>query len=161
MTIGAIFSVRHPAGVNQWAIGAVTQAWGLPGSRSILVGFESAVTNEEPSNVYPKIAFNAVMKNRSDGAPSPGAPYNTNSIAFWVSAQTGTGFERGLVFDRDSLAAAGKRPVAIDLSDLPDDQIGQVDLIRIRKDVALRYDPVTRQLVLHVDPQAKTAATAD
>ena len=29
--------------------------------------------------------------------------------------------------------------------------IGEVDLIRIRKDVALRYDPITRQLVLHID----------
>ena len=40
----------------------------------------------------------------------------------------------------------------IDLSDIPDDVIGQIDLIRIRKDVALRYDPVTRQLVVHVGP---------
>ena len=153
-TIGGIFSVRHPAGVHQWAIAAVTQAWALPGSRSILVGFESGLVNEEATNVYPKIAFNAVYKNRSDVGTSPGAPYNAHSIAYWVSAQPGTGFERGLVFDRDSLAAVGKRPAVVDLSELPDDQIGQVDLIRIRKDVALRYDPVTRQLVLHIDPPA-------
>ena len=51
-----------------------------------------------------------------------------------------------------TLAAVGKRAAVVDLSDLPDDQIGQVDLIRIRKDVALRYDPATKQLVLHVDP---------
>ena len=151
MTIGAMFSVRHPAGIHQWAIGAVTQVWGLPGSRSLLVGFESGVANEEPTNPYPKIAFNAVMKNRPDGAPSPGAPYNVHSIAYWVSAQQGTGFERGLVFDRDSLAAVGKRPAVIDLSELPDAQIGQIDLIRIRKDVSLRYDPASRQLVLHTD----------
>jgi hypothetical protein len=144
--------VRHPPGVHQWAIGAVTQVWAYPGSRSILVGFESGVANEEPANVYPKIAFNAVMKNRPDHAPSPGAPFNANSIAFWVSAQPGTGFERGLVFDRDSLAAVGKRAAVIDLSDLPDEQIGEVDLIRIRKDVALRYDPASRQLVLHLEP---------
>jgi hypothetical protein len=151
-TIGGIFSVRHPAGIHQWAIGAVTQVWGLPGSRSLLVGFESGVVNEEASNPHPKIAFNAVYKNRSDLGKSPGAPYNAHSIAYWVSAQPGTGFERGLVFDRDSLAAVGKRAAVVDLSDLPDDQIGQVDLIRIRKDVALRYDPATKQLVLHVDP---------
>jgi hypothetical protein len=151
MTIGGMFSVRHPPGVHQWAIGAVTQVWAYPGSRSILVGFESGVANEEPGNLYPKIAFNAVMKNRPDNMPSPGAPYNANSIAFWVSAQTGTGFERGLVFDRDSLAAVAKRPAAIDLSEIPDDQIGSIDLIRIRKDVSLRYDPASRQLVLHHD----------
>jgi hypothetical protein len=68
-----------------------------------------------------------------------------------VTAQPGTGFERGLVFDRDSLAAVGKRPAVMDLSELPDAMIGEVDLIRIRKDVSLRYDPVTRQLVLHID----------
>ena len=152
MTIGALFSVRHPAGMHQWALGAVTQAWALPGSRSILVGFESAVVNEEPSNPYPKIAVNAVMKNRADAAAAPASPYNAHSIAYWVSAQPGTGFERGLVFDRDSLAAVGKRPAVVDLSELPDELIGQVDLIRIRRDVALRYDPATRQLVLHVDP---------
>lgn len=151
-TIGAIISVRHPPGIHQWAIGAVTQAWALPGSRSILVGFESAVANEEPANPYPKIAFNAVFKNRSDIGTRPSAPYNAHSIAFWVSAQPGTGFERGLVFDRDSLAAIGKRPAIIDLSELPDEQIGQVDLIRIRKDVSLRYDPATRELVLHKAP---------
>lgn len=151
MSIGAIFSVRHPAGIHQWALGAVTQVWARPGSRSLLVGFESAVANEEPANPYPKIAVNAVMKNRADGQPSPGAPYNAHSIAYWVSAQPGTGFERGLVFDRDSLAAVGKRPAVIDLSELPDDLIGQVDLIRIRKDVSLRYDPATRELVLHTD----------
>ena len=107
--------------------------------------------NEEPSNAYPKIANNAVMKNRADGAPDPGAPLNANSIAYWITAQPGTGFERGLVFDRSALAATTDRPVAIDLSDLSDDQIGQIDLIRIRKGVALRYDPSSRQLYLHVD----------
>lgn len=152
LTVGAIFSVRHPAGIHQWALGAVTQVWAMPGSNSILVGMESAVANEEPTNPYPKIAFNAVMKNRPDGGVAPSAPLNAHSIAYWVSAQSGTGFERGLVFDRDSLAAAGKRPAVIDLSELPDAQIGEVDLIRIRKDVSLRYDPVRRELVLHRDP---------
>lgn len=160
LTIGGLFSVRHPAGVHQWALGAVTQAWAFPGSRSILVGFESAVVNEEPSSLLPKIAVNAVMKNRADGAPQPQAPFNANSIAYWVSAQPGTGFERGLVFDRDSLAAIGKRPAVIDLSELPDALIGQVDLIRIRSDVSLRYDPSSRQLVLHVDPPAAGRAAA-
>jgi hypothetical protein len=92
------------------------------------------------------------MKNRGDGAPDPGQPMNANSIAYWISAQPGTGFERGLVFDTNALVMPAGRPAAIDLSDIPDDRIGEIDLIRIRKDVSLRYDPVTRQLVLHVAP---------
>jgi hypothetical protein len=148
-TVAAQLTAQNGPGVHQWAFGAAAEAWALPGSRSILVGVEAAVINEEPTNVYPKIAVNAVMKNRADRGVDPGTPMNANSIAVWVSAQAGTGFERGLVFDRNALTTPTGRPVAIDLSDVPDDQIGQIDLIRIRKDVSLRYDPVSRQLVLH------------
>ena len=151
-TVAAQLVAKNGPGVHQWAFGVASEAWAQPGSRSILVGLESAVINEEPSNTYPKIANNAVMKNRADGAPDPGAPLNANSIAYWITAQPGTGFERGLVFDGSSIASTTGRPVAIDLSDLPDDVIANVDLIRIRKDVALRYDPATRSLVLHVGP---------
>jgi hypothetical protein len=151
-TVAAQLTAQNGAGVHQWAFGVAAEAWALPGSRSILVGIESAVINEEPTNLYPKIAVNAVMKNRVDGGVDPGEAMNTNSVAVWVSAQPGTGFERGLVFDRDALAMAAGRPAAIDLSDVPDDQIGQIDLIRIRKDVSLRYDPASRQLVLYVVP---------
>jgi hypothetical protein len=153
-TVGALISVRHAAGVDQWAFGIASEAWARPGARSVLVGVEAAVVNEEPGNAYPKIASSAVFKNRSDVAPQVDVPMNANSIAYWVSAQPGTGFERGLAFDRHSLLAVGRRPAAIDLSDLPDDVIGAIDLIRIRKDVALRYDTATRQLVLHVEPRA-------
>jgi len=151
-TIGAQFSAQNGPGVNQWTFGTATESWALPGSRSILVGFESAVINEEPSNLFPKIANNAVMKNRADGRDDPGAPLNANSIAYWVTAQPGTGFERGLVFDTYSLAMPEGRAAAIDLSDLSDEQVAQIDLIRIRKDVSLRYDPATKQLVLYVAP---------
>jgi len=151
-TIGAQLTAQNAAGVHQWAFGVASEAWALPGSRSVLVGNESSVINEEPTNFYPKIANNAVMKNRADGGVDPGNPMNANSVAYWVSAQPGTGFERGLVFDRDSLLAVSSRPAAIDLSDIPDDRIGNIDLIRIRKDVSLRYDPATRQLVLYVAP---------
>jgi hypothetical protein len=157
-TVGAQLTARNAAGVNQWAFGAATEAWALPGSRSLLIGVEAAVINEEPANQYPKIALSAVMKNRADGGVDPGAPLNASSIAYWVSAQPGTGFERGLVFDRDSLAKPGSRPAAIDLSDIPDDKIGQIDLIRIRKGVSLRYDPASRSLVLYVEPDAATGA---
>jgi hypothetical protein len=151
-TVAAQLVAKNGPGIHQWAFGVASEAWAQAGSRSILVGLESAVINEEATNTYPKIANNAVMKNRADGGVDPGAPMNANSIAYWITAQPGTGFERGLVFDRQSLVATADRPVAIDLSDLPDDQIGQIDLIRIRKDVALRYDPVSRTLVLHVGP---------
>jgi len=151
-TVAAQLVAKNGPGVHQWAFGVASEAWAQPGSRSILVGLESAVINEEPTNTYPKIANNAVMKNRADGAPNPGAPLNANSIAYWITAQPGTGFERGLVFDSSSIVSTVCRPVAIDLSDLPDDVIGNIDLIRIRKDVALRYDPATKSLVLHVGP---------
>jgi hypothetical protein len=149
-TVAAQLTARNGPGVHQWAFGAATEAWALLGSRSLLVGLESAVINEEPTNLYPKVANNVVMKNRADDGVDPGEPMNANSIAYWISAQSGTGFERGLVFDTHALKMAGGRPAAIDLSDIPDDRIGEIDLIRIRKDVSLRYDPATKQLVLHV-----------
>jgi hypothetical protein len=154
-TIGGQFVAKNAPAVHQWVFGAAIEAWALPGSRSILVGVESAIINQEPGNTSPKVANNAVMKNRPDGTADPGAPMNAKTIAYWVSAQSGTGFERGLVFDRVSLLSVNERPVAIDLSDIPDEDIGQIDLIRIRKNVALRFDPVTRTLVLHVDDVAK------
>jgi hypothetical protein len=103
-TVAAQLTAKNGAGVDQWAFGVAAEAWALPGSRSILVGVEAAVINEEPANAYPKIAISAVMKNRADGGVDPGAPLNASSVAVWVSAQPGTGFERGLVFDRDALA---------------------------------------------------------
>jgi hypothetical protein len=151
-TVAALLSATNGPGVDQWAFGAATAAGAQPGSQSILVAFESAVINEEPTNPYPKIANNAVIKNRADGRADPGQPMNANSIAYWITAQPGTGFERGLVFHTQSLLATHGRAAAIDLSDLPDSQIGAIDLIRIRKNVSLRYDPATQQLVLHIDP---------
>jgi len=155
-TVAAQLTARNGLGVHQWAFGLAAEAWALRGSRSILVGVEAAVINEEPTNLNPKIANNAVMKNHADGTDALADPMNSNSIAYWVSAQPGTGFERGLAFDRDSLVMKAGRAVAIDLSDIPDDRIGEIDLIRIRKDVSLRYDPVSRQLILHGPPAAGT-----
>ncbi len=100
-TIGAQLSARNGPGVDQWAFGAAVEARALPGSRSVLVGMEATIVNEEPRNLRAKVANNAVMKNRPDGGADPGAPMNANSIAYWVTAQPGTGFERGLVFDGD------------------------------------------------------------
>ena len=150
-TVAAQLVAMNGPGVHQWAFGAATEAIALAGSRSILVGVENTVANMEPTNIYPKIANNAVFKNRFDGGVNPGVPMNANSIAYWITAQPGTGFERGLVFDRDALFTTTNRPAAIDLSDIPDERIGAIDLIRIRKNVSLRYDPVSRQLVIHTD----------
>lgn len=151
-TVGAQFTARNGPGADRWAFGVATEAWAHRGSRSVLVGLESAVINEEPGNFYPKVANNAVFKNRADDGADPGAPLNAHSIAYWVTAQTGTGFERGLVFAAGSLVSgsgSGDSPAAIDLSDLTDEQIAQVDLIRIRRGVSLRYDPATGELYLH------------
>ena len=148
-TVAGQLTARNTSGVDQWAFGLAAEAWALPGSRSVLVGIEAAVINEEPTNQNPKIANNAVMKNHADGKETLEDPMNSNSIAYWVSAQPGTGFERGLAFDRDSLIMKAGRAAAIDLSDIPDDRIGEIDLIRIRKNVSLRYDPVLHQLILH------------
>ena len=151
-TVAAQLTARNDRGVHQWAFGVAAEAWSMEGSRSILVGLETAVINQEPTNLEFKVASNAVFKNRPDGAPDVGAPMNANSIAYWVTAQPGTGFERGLVFDRGSLMTAKDRhPVVIDLSDLTDEEVARVDLIRIRTDVVLRYDPATRGLVVVTD----------
>ena len=150
-TVAAQLVSMNGPGVHQWAFGVASEAIALNGSRSILVGAENTVANMEPTNTFPKIANNAVFKNRFDGGANPGVPMNSNSIAYWITAQPGTGFERGLVFDQDALLATSGRPVAIDLSDIPDEKIGEIDLIRIRKNVSLRYDPGSRTLVLHVD----------
>jgi hypothetical protein len=150
-TVAAQLTAKNGPGVDEWAFGAATEAWAMPGSRSILVGIEAAVINEEPSNAQPKIASSVVFKNRADGMPAPASPMNAGSIAYWVSAQPGTGFERGVAFDRNALLSERGRAVAIDLSDVPDAQIENIDLIRIRKNVSLRYVAGSRALVLHVE----------
>jgi hypothetical protein len=70
-TVAAQLTAQNGPGVDQWAFGVAAEAWALPGSHSILVGLESSVINEEPSNLYPKIANNAVMKNRAIGPTIP------------------------------------------------------------------------------------------
>jgi hypothetical protein len=150
-TVAAQLTARNGAGVDQWAFGAATEAWAMSGSRSILVGLEAAVINEEPTNDRLKIASNVVFKNRADGMPAPASPMNAASIAYWITAQPGTGFERGLVFDKGSLLAQHDRPVAIDLSDLSDHQIESIDIVKIRKNVSLRYVARSRSLVLHIE----------
>ena len=75
-----------------------------------------------------------------------------------IESQPGTGFERGIVFAPTALhwSRTIEVPVAIDLSEISDDQIGSIDIIRIRKDISVRYDPVARSLVW-IDSTAKRA----
>jgi len=134
-TIGALLGAHNEAGVDQWVFGIATEAISQLGSKSIVVGFESAAVNMEPLNFMPKIANNAVFKNRLDGAPTPSAPMNANSIAYWITAQPGTGFERGLVFHDGSLASAAGRPVAIDFSGVGPG----ADIMKFSDGCVLRY----------------------
>jgi len=150
-TVAVQATARNDRNVHQWAFGVASEAWALPGSRSTLVGVEAAVINEEITNQQFKVATNLVFKNRADGGPQPDSPMNRNSIALWVTAQPGTGFERGIVFGAGSLHDTKQRPTVLDLSDLSDEDIARVDLIRLRKDVVLRYDPASRALRVVVE----------
>jgi hypothetical protein len=150
-TVAVQATARNDRNVHQWAFGVASEAWALPGSRSTLVGVEAAVINEELTNQQSKVATNLVFKNRADGGMQPDSPMNHNSIALWVTAQPGTGFERGIVFGAGSLMDTKQRPAVLDLSDLSDEDIARVDLIRLRKDVVLRYDPAARALRVVVE----------
>jgi len=50
-----------------------------------------------------------------------------------------------------ALLSQRDRPVAIDLSDLSDELIESIDLIRIFKNVSLRYVAGSHSLVLHIE----------
>jgi hypothetical protein len=153
LTVGAQINAVHRSGIHQIAFGIATEAWALPGSYSMLTGIEATTINREPENPYRKISMWSTFKNRSDleyGSP-PADPMNLNTQALRIESQAGTGFERGVVFAGVSLHPSRRmqRPAAIDLSELPDAQIGEIDLIRIRSDVALRYDPVSKELYVY------------
>lgn len=151
LTVGAQFNAVNQRGVNQVVFGLATEAWAEQGSFSMLTGLEATAINREPDNPWRKISLWSTFKNRPDAeyASPPLDPANMGSQALRIESQPGTGFERGIVFAPTALhwSRAFERPVAIDLSEIRDDQIGTVDIVRIRKDLALRYDPVTRMLV--------------
>jgi hypothetical protein len=163
LTVGAQINAKNHAGVNQIAFGIATEAWAEPGSRSMLTGIEATAINREPSNPYRKISMWSTFKNRRDEEYNnvPDDPMNINSQALRIESQLGTGFERGVVFAPISLHGSPQmaRPAAIDLSEIPDAQIGEIDLIRIRNGVALRYDPQSRSLYLHQDTTCTARAT--
>jgi len=151
LTVGAQINAVNRRGVNQVVFGIATEAWAEKGSFAMLTGIEATTINREPDNPWRKISLWSTFKNRPDneyGSP-PLDPANMGSQALRIESQPSTGFERGVVFAPTALHAsrALEFPVAIDLSEMSDAEIGSIDIIRIRKDVSVRYDPVARSLV--------------
>jgi hypothetical protein len=161
LTVGAQLSAINRRGVNQVAFGIATEAWAEQGSFSMLTGIEATTINREPDNPWRKISMWSTFKNRPDTeyfSPPPD-PANIGSQGLRIESQPGTGFERGIVFALTALhpSRALARPVAIDLSEISDEQIGNIDLIRIRKGISVRYDPIARAFVL-IDETANNRA---
>ena len=160
LTVGAQFNAVNRSGVHQVVFGLATEAWAEQGSFSMLTGLEATTINREPDNPWRKISLWSTFKNRPDNeyASLPLDPANMGSQALRIESQPGTGFERGIVFAPTALHRSRvlDRPVAIDLSEISDDEIGSVDIIRIRKDVSVRYDPTMRTFVW-IDSAAKGA----
>jgi hypothetical protein len=160
LTVGAQINAVNRRGVNQVVFGIATEAWAEQGSFAMLTGIEATTINREPDNPWRKISLWSTFKNRPDTEYfSPLAdPANMGSQALRIESQPGTGFERGIVFAPTALhwSRTTEVPVAIDLSEISDEQLSGIDIIRIRKDVSLRYDPVARTLVW-IDNSANSA----
>jgi len=152
LTVGAQINAINRRGVHQVVFGIATEAWAEQGSFSMLTGLEATTINREPGNPWRKISIWSTFKNRPDTEyfTPLSDPANMGSQAMRIESQPGTGFERGIVFAPNSLHRSRtiERPVAIDLSEISDDAIVGIDIIRIRKDVSVRFDPVTRTFVL-------------
>jgi hypothetical protein len=151
LTVGAQFNAVNRRGVHQVVFGIATEAWAEQGSFAMLTGLEATTINREPDNPWRKISLWSTFKNRPDTeytSPLPD-PANMGSQALRIESQPGTGFERGVVFAPTALHPSRmlQFPVAIDLSEISDAQIGSIEIIRIRKDVSVRYDPLARKLV--------------
>ncbi|HEY2883584.1 MAG TPA: hypothetical protein VGJ08_00045 [Rhizomicrobium sp.] len=156
LTVGAQFNAINRRGVNQVVFGTATEAWAEQGSFSMLTGLEATTINREPDNPWRKISVWSTFKNRPDTEYSspPSDPANMGSQALRIESQPGTGFERGIVFAPTALYPSRKleRPVAIDLSEISDEQIGGIDIVRVRKNLSVRFDPRTKMLVVvHTD----------
>lgn len=132
IVVGGQFNSRVEGGNNQMAWGIAAEAWALPGSRSVLVGTEASVINMEPSNTLPKYGSYITFKNRPDGGVAPPETMNEASVALMIDAQAETGFERGIVFRRESLHPSKQepKPVAIDFSEIPIEKMRNIVLVR-------------------------------
>ena len=121
LTVGAQLNGWSGPGVSSQTFGAAIEAVAMLGSRSILIGTETLVGNFDPMNVSTKIANNAVFVNKPLGGANSATRNNANSIAYWVTATAGTGFETALKLDRNSIADSDVRQASvIDLSELED-----------------------------------------
>jgi len=160
LTVGAQINAVNRRGVHQVVFGVATEAWAEQGSFSMLTGLEATTINREPDNPWRKISLWSTFKNRPDTEyfSPPSDPANMGSQALRIESQPGTGFERGIVFAPTALHRSRvlELPAAIDLSEISDEQIGGIEIIRIRKDVSVRYDPVARKLIW-IDNAAKSA----
>ncbi len=132
IVVGGQFNARVEGGNHQMAWGVATEAWALPGSRSILVGVESSVINMEETNSLPKYGSYVTFKNRPDGGLQQPVSMNEGSVALMIDAQRGTGFERGIVFNENALHPSKNemKPVAIDFSEVPMDRMKNIILMR-------------------------------
>src|SRR5438105_36472 len=139
-------------GVHRVVCGMATEAWAEQGSFAMLTGIEATTINREPDNPWQKISLWSTFKNRPDTEywTALSDPDSMGSQALRIESQPGTGFERGIVFAPTALHRSRtlERPVPMDLSEINDDEIGGIDIIRICRNVSVRYDPATRTFVL-------------
>lgn len=144
-TVAGQFNAHGGDGVFSTTFGVATEAVGLVGAKGPLVGIEALVANYGDDHTAPKVAVNAVYKSYYGNA-------NTNSTAFFVSAYNTiwaqNGFETGIKFDRVSLKASPNRAAAvIDLSEIPLEDLKNMDLIKLPNGKSLRW--TGNELKLH------------
>jgi hypothetical protein len=146
-TVGAQVNGWSASGIAGQTWGIATEAVGMKGNRSILVGLEAMVANLEPIHDHAKIGINIVFNGGADEA-GIGQGSNTNSTGLWFTSRTAVGFESAIKLDRRSISTSANRrpPAVLDLEDLDPATIGEVDLIRLPNGKAIRFNPVTNQL---------------
>ena len=143
LVVGAQLNAYATRNSDQIVFGLATEAWSLPGSKSMLTGIEATAINMEPENPWRKIAFWSTFKTRVDTQYDviPADPANMNAQALRIESQPGTGFERGVVLARHSLHASRNepRPILLDLREVTPDEIGAWDLVAFPDGCRLRY----------------------
>jgi hypothetical protein len=141
--VGAQLNAYAARGSDQIVFGIATEAWSLPGSRSMLTGLEATAINMEPENPWRKISLWSTYKTRPDTLYDdiPADPTNMNAQALRIESQPGTGFERGIVLARYSLhpSRVEARPILVDLREVPSEAIAGWDLVAFPDGCRLRY----------------------
>jgi hypothetical protein len=143
LAVGAQLNAYATRNSDQIVFGIATEAWALPGSKSMLTGIEATTINMEPDNPWRKISFWSTFKTRPDTKYDevPADPANLNAQALRIESQPGTGFERGIVLARHSLHASRNeaRPIFLDLREVSADQLAGWDLVAFADGCRLRY----------------------